>query len=69
MNNQPNTRTLKNGNLCHVCPYKINKGARSGQMCGITIRDSDYLYCCMHRRSLQRRRDAVNRLTAKEIAV
>lgn len=59
---------LPNGNMAHICPYKIIKGARAGELCKKQIRGSNYVYCCQHRKTLEIRQNAINKLTANGLA-
>lgn len=52
--------------LTKTCPYKINKGGRKGQICGLTVRSKTSEYCSHHKQSLERRDEALKRLMAKQ---
>lgn len=62
MEGEPKTIKLGNGNMAHICTYKIIKGQRAGQDCGIIIRSSDHIYCCQHRRTYDNRRKRIAKI-------
>ena len=59
---------LPNGNKAHICPYKIVKGVRAGEMCKKQIRESIYVYCCQHRKTLETRKNAIDKLAERGLA-
>lgn len=49
----------------NVCTYKIVKGIRKGQECGIVMQNADNKFCYKHRVTIDIRRKAVEKLQSR----
>jgi hypothetical protein len=48
-----------------ICPYRISKGNRSGQLCGSGVR-GEAIYCAKHKQAIKKHDEAVNRMIGRQ---
>lgn len=53
----------------NVCKYKILKGYRKGQDCGIQIRDVNHKFCYQHRKTYEKRKLRIDKINELGIGI